>query len=74
MKSAFKRALVATAAAASVAGALMLSGGATFAQAPLQEGINNVGGQVVIGGEVIGQDPDLGIRSNLLNDHYSREQ
>jgi hypothetical protein len=74
MKSAFKHALVVTVTITSVAGALLLSGGATFAQSPLQEGINNVRGQVVVGGEVIGQDPDVGIRLNLLKSYRNYDQ
>ena len=73
MKNALKHALIVTAVITSAAGSLLLSGGATFAQSPLQEGINNVGGEVVVGGEVIGQDPDVGIQLNLLKS-YGNDQ
>lgn len=73
MTNVLRRFLVAAATIAFVAGALMLSGGATRAQGYLQEGINNVGGEVVKGGEVIGQDPDIHVRLNIVRQRDSRD-
>lgn len=62
------RALIFVAALGSLAGALILSSAATHARTLLQEGANNVRGQVVQGSRVIGQDPDINVRHNILRD------
>lgn len=72
MTNAFKHALIPAAAVVFAVTALAWSGGAAQAQIPLQDGPNGVGGTVVIGGKVIGQDPDAGIRSNLYKNHDSQ--
>jgi len=68
MTNAIKCTFVTAAAVASVATVLVLSGGPTQAQAPLQEGINNVTGVVVDCGRVVGRDPDINVRLQLLKD------
>lgn len=73
MTNVLTRALFFSGAVALVAAALMLSGGASHAKVLLQEGINNVGGEVVQAGEVIGQDPDIDVRSTILQDYNSQD-
>lgn len=73
MTSTSKRAVIAGAAIVSMAAALVLTGGPSRAQAPQQEGINNYTGEVVVRGEVIGRDPDMNVRSNLLKDAHNKD-
>ncbi len=68
MTNSIRFTLVTAAAIASVATALVLSGGPTQAQAPLHAGINNAAGAVVDCGRVVGRDPDINVRAQLLKD------
>jgi hypothetical protein len=40
----------------------------------MQDGPNGFGGTVVSGGAIIGQDPDLGVRSSLYREDHSSGQ
>jgi hypothetical protein len=40
----------------------------------MQDGPNGLGGTVVSGGTIIGQDPDLGVRSSLYREDHTSGQ
>ena len=67
MTNAIERSLFIAAAVASVAAALALSGGPTQARVLLHSGINN-SGAVVDCGRIVGRDPDINVRAQLLKD------
>jgi hypothetical protein len=67
-----KHVLVTGAAIASIA--MAMSSGPIAAQVYLQDGPNGVGGTVVSGGSVIGQDPDIGVRSSLYREDHTSGQ
>lgn len=69
MANVLTRALIFSGIVVSVAGALILSSGASHTRIILQESVNNVGGEVVRGGNVIGQDPDINVRNKILRDY-----
>lgn len=80
MSHIMKRVLVAGAAVASIA--LTMSGPAaaqTYLQdsrngVRMQDGPSGLGGTVVSGGTIIGQDPDLGVRSSLYREDHTSGQ
>jgi hypothetical protein len=67
-----KRVLVAGAAVAAIA--MTMSGEPVAAQVYLQDGPNGVGGTVVSGGSVIGQDPDINVRSSIYKEDHTSGQ
>ena len=69
MANVLTRALIFSGIVVSVAGALILSSGASHTRIILQEGVNNVGGEVVRGGNVMGQDPDINVGNEILRDY-----
>jgi hypothetical protein len=79
MTHVLKHLLVAGAAVASIA--ITMSGAAAQVYPQdvrngvrLQDGPNNVRGTVILGGTVIGQDPDIGVRSSLYREDHTSGQ
>ena len=70
MPRALKHFLIAGAVAFTVAA----MSGPVVAQVYLQDGPNGVGGTVVSGGSVIGQDPDIGVRASLYREDHTSGQ